>query len=182
MKTCSLGVFRQCSDPNTHSEHRTLNTCFPNTEQCSELTLFFCIFSRGAARLPPPPSLPGMVSGGGSHPPEPPRSPRSPKRCVLLHPWLLIRNFPQRARVWMHFLKSPGSIFRVWHFLIWGDPDAGLSSGALRAPELKTTSRTPARSARRLDGKIFWDFCKDFFEFWVSNFGHFLIISGDFRG
>ena len=40
MKKCSLGVFRQCSDPNMNSEHRTLNTCFPNTEQCSGPTLF----------------------------------------------------------------------------------------------------------------------------------------------
>ena len=82
----------------------------------------------------------------------------------------------------MHFLKSPGSGFRVYHFLIWERSDAGLSSGALRAPELKTAARTPARSARRLDERFFFDFCKDFFEFGVSNFGHFLAISGDFRG
>ena len=94
------------------------------------------------------------------------------------HPWLLIRNFPRRARGWMQFLKSPGSRFSVEHFLVWKGSDADLSAGALRAPELKTASRTPARSRR----KIFCDFCKDFFEFWVSNFGHFLTISDDFRG
>ena len=82
----------------------------------------------------------------------------------------------------MHFLKSVGSRFRGERFLIWWDPDAGLSSGALRAPELKTASRTPARSARRLGERFFFVFCKDFFEFWVSNFGQFLTVSGDFRG
>ena len=30
-----------------------------------------------------------------------------------LHPWLLIRKFPRLARVWSHFLKSPGSYSRV---------------------------------------------------------------------
>ena len=35
------------------------------------------------------------------------------------------------------------------------EPDVGLSSGALRAPELKTASGTPARFARRLRRKIF---------------------------
>ena len=35
-----------------------------------------------------------------------------------------------------------------------GDPDAGLSSGALRAPEQGQASRTPARFARRLPPKI----------------------------
>ena len=66
------------------------------------------------------------------------------------------------VRGWRRFLKSPGSMFRGWHFLIsWGsdasprEPDAGLSSGALRAPELKTASGMPARFARRLRRKFF---------------------------
>ena len=36
-----------------------------------------------------------------------------------------------------------------------GGPDAGLSSGALRAPELGQASRSPARSARRLARRMF---------------------------
>ena len=35
------------------------------------------------------------------------------------------------------------------------EPDAGPSSGALRAPELETASGTPARFARRLRRKMF---------------------------
>ena len=62
----------------------------------------------------------------------------------------------------MQFLKSPGAMFRGWHFLITQDPDAGLSSGALRAPEPKTASRTPARSARRLGRNMFFCLVKDF--------------------
>ena len=82
----------------------------------------------------------------------------------------------------MDFLKSPGSRFRGWHFLITQDQDAGLSSGARRTPELKTSSRTPARFARRLGRKFFFEFCKDAFELWVSKFGQFLTISGDLGG
>ena len=60
-------------------------------------------------------------------------------------------------------------------------PDAGLSSGSLRAPELRTASRTPVRSTHRLRRKLFFDFCKDCFEFGVSLFGQFLTILVDFR-
>ena len=41
-------------------------------------------------------------------------------------------------------------------------PDACLSSGALRAPELKTASGMPARFARRLRRKIFLIFVSIF--------------------
>ena len=41
-------------------------------------------------------------------------------------------------------------------------PGAGLSSGALRAPELKTASGMPARFARRLRRKIFYIFVSMF--------------------
>ena len=48
------------------------------------------------------------------------------------------------------------------------EPDAGLSSGALRAPELKTASSMPARFARRLRRMNFLKFVTIFFEFWVA--------------
>ena len=86
-----------------------------------------------------------------------------------IHPWRWIRKLFHLARGWGHFLKPPDSILRVWHFLIsWGsdagprEPDAGLSSGALRAPELKTSSGMPARFARRLRRKNFLMFVSFF--------------------
>ena len=61
------------------------------------------------------------------------------------------------------------------------EPDAGLSSGAPRALELKTASRTPARFARRLRRKIFLIFVTIFLSFgsrcWVM-FLQFRLISG----
>ena len=54
-----------------------------------------------------------------------------------------------------------------------------LDAGALRAPELGTASRTPARSARRKDVS---DFCKDVYEFGVFMFVEFLVLVVDFRG
>ena len=40
--TCSLRVFRQCSNPNMNSEHGTLNTCFrtPNSVQGAKIRSF----------------------------------------------------------------------------------------------------------------------------------------------
>ena len=95
------------------------------------------------------------------------------------------------ARGWGHFLKSPGSILRVWHFLIsWGsdagprEPDEGLSSGALRAPELKTAFGMPARFARRLRRKIFLIFVSFFlclgFQFFVIFLQIFVILGSEF--
>ena len=83
-------------------------------------------------------------------------------------PWTSNKNiYPQPVRGYRHFLKFPGSILRGWHFLIsWGsdasprEPDAGLSSGALRALELKISSQMPARFARRLRRKILLFFVK----------------------
>ena len=103
-----------------------------------------------------------------------------------IHPWLLIRTFPRPARGWSHFLRSPGSTFRVQHFRIWRGrdqasrgPDVGLSSGALRAPELKIASRTPARASRAPAPT------KDFFFIFVKiflSFGfRFLVIFLRFR-
>ena len=69
------------------------------------------------------------------------------------------------------FLSFRGPDSGSNNFLFGGrwnrDPDTGLSSGALRAPELKTASRTPARSARRLRRKMFLSFVAILF----SSFG-----------
>ena len=102
--------------------------------------------------------------------------------ACFLHPWLLIRKFPRPARGWSHFLGSPGSTFRVQHFRNWMGwvqascgLDVGLSSGALRAPELRISSRTPARASRAPART------KDFFDFGVPNFGNCLAIFVNFR-
>ena len=67
----------------------------------------------------------------------------------------------------MQFLISPGSTFRGWQALIGvgrNDPDAGLSSGALRAPELKAAMIQYAGALRApAPTKDFFDFCSDFF-------------------
>ena len=56
------------------------------------------------------------------------------------------------------------------------EPDAGLSSGALRAPELKTASGMPARFARRLQRQFFFIFVSFFVCFGSRFFVIFLQI------
>ena len=65
-----------------------------------------------------------------------------------------------------------------------GEPDAGLSSGALRAPELKTSSGMPARFARRLRRKMFL-ICVSMFlclgsQFFVIFLQIFVILGSEF--
>ena len=62
------------------------------------------------------------------------------------------------------------------------EPNAGPSSGAFHAPELRSASRTPACFALRSGRIFFFEFCKDFVEFWVSIVDQILTILGDFRG
>ena len=82
-------------------------------------------------------------------------------------------------------------MFRGWHFLPAccsdaspREPDDGLSSGALRAPELKTSSGMPARFARRLRRKIFLIFVSFFLclgsQFLVIFLQIFVILGSEF--
>ena len=85
--------------------------------------------------------------------------------------------FPSRAGARCIFLSFRGPASGSNNFLFGG----GLNSGALRAPELKTASRTPARSARRLPRKIFLIFVEIFCSFGsriLVNFLPFWSISG----
>ena len=81
---------------------------------------------------------------------------------------------------------SGAGIFLIswWPDASRGDLDAGLSSGALRALELKAASGTPARFARRLRRKFFLIFVTIFLCFgsriFVIFLRNFVILGSEF--
>ena len=94
--------------------------------------------------------------------------------------------FPSELGARCIFLNIRGPDLGSNTFLFDGDrkhaPGRSELRRASRAGACNSIQDAGARASRApAPTRDVFHFCKDFFEFWVLKFGHFLSISGDFR-